>query len=116
MVALLAASRAVDYTVAPGGVLRSRTVTNPPSIWASPVFQNGYLPAPLASADVQFRKLTAHPFINPTGLGRSPRRRPLRPVGERPGSGRFRGARVCHLRRPGADWIDLYQVHRHDAC
>ncbi len=62
----------VDYTVAPGGWLRPRTVTNPPSIWANPLYQNGYLPTPLASADVQFRKLTAHPFTDVTGRLDSP--------------------------------------------
>ncbi len=61
----------VDYTVLPGG-LRPRIVTNPPSIWANSLYQNGYLPAPLASADVQFRKLTAHPFTSQTGQFESP--------------------------------------------
>ncbi|MGH3256689.1 MAG: FtsX-like permease family protein [Streptosporangiaceae bacterium] len=52
----------VDYTVLPDGALRPRTVTNPPSIWATPTYPGGYLPVPLDAADVQFRTLTAHPF------------------------------------------------------
>ena len=62
----------VRYTMLPGGALRPRTVANPPSIWANPVYPNGYLPVPLDAADVQFRTLTTHPFSNPTGLADTP--------------------------------------------
>jgi hypothetical protein len=57
----------VDYSAVRGGLLRPSIVTNSPSIWANSLYQNGYLPAPLASADVQFRKLTAHPFAGKSG-------------------------------------------------
>jgi len=62
----------VSYTAGPGGLLRPRTVTNSPSIWANPLYQNGYLPAPLASADVAFRKVTAHPFADQSGQAATP--------------------------------------------
>ncbi len=52
----------VEYTQGPGGQLRPATVVNPPSIWADRLYQYGYLPAPLPSDDVQFRRLTAHPY------------------------------------------------------
>src|SRR5262249_29448944 len=61
----------VSYTVG-GGQLHPRPVTNPPSIWADRLYQNGYLPAPLPSDDVQFRKLTAHPFDDQSGRAASP--------------------------------------------
>ena len=61
----------VRYT-ASGGLLHPQPVTNPPSIWADQLFQNGYLPAPLPSDDVQFRKLTAHPFDDQSGRAASP--------------------------------------------
>lgn len=69
----------VDYTVTHGGLLRPRTVTNPPSIWANQLYPSGYLPAPLASDDVQFRKLAVHQFADQSGRLASP---VLRSVGE----------------------------------
>ncbi len=57
----------VGYAVAKGGLLLPRTVSNPQSIWAGALYQNGYLPAPLPSDDVQFRKLTVHQFATRSG-------------------------------------------------
>lgn len=62
----------VGYTVTTSGLLRPRTVTNPPSIWSALLYQNGFLPAPLPADDVQFRKLTSHPFANPNNQAASP--------------------------------------------
>lgn len=69
----------VGYATASDGTIRARTVTNSPSIWANPLYQGGYLPAPLTSSDVQFRKVTAHPFTDASHQLGTPR---LRAVGE----------------------------------
>ncbi len=69
----------VGYDAQSGGILRARTVQNPSSIWADARFQNGFLPAPLAAADVQFRQLTPHAFTDPTGRSSTP---VLRSIGE----------------------------------
>lgn len=58
----------VNYTTLPNGTLRPRVTTNPGSIWACTACQNGYLAAPLPSADTQFRRVTSHPFSDQSGL------------------------------------------------
>lgn len=54
----------VGYDTLRDGTLRPRTVTNPPSIWACKICQNGYVAAPIPSADTQFRTVRAHPNKN----------------------------------------------------
>lgn len=58
----------VGYQTLADGTLRPETVTNPPSIWTCTKCQNGYNPAPLPSADTQFRQVTVHRFTDKTGL------------------------------------------------
>lgn len=62
----------VNYDVAKSGLLHPLPVANPPSIWAGHLVQTGFLAAPLASDDVQFRKLIAHSFSDPTDRVASP--------------------------------------------
>ena len=62
----------VGYSVTRTGLLRPKTVDNPQSIWAGALYQNGYLPAPLPAADVQFRKLTVHAFATRSGERAAP--------------------------------------------
>ncbi len=68
----------VSYRPTNGDTLHAREVTNPVRIWANPQYQNGFLPAQLTSNDVQFRRLSAHPFADSSGQLGAPR---LRAVG-----------------------------------
>jgi putative ABC transport system permease protein len=68
---------------ATGGVLQPRIVSNPISVWRTPDYDyyGGYLPAPSANRDTQFRRLRGHAPI-PTAQAQGGETASFRVVGE----------------------------------